>query len=199
MKKRELQLRIRRSIISFLKLFMHVSLCLAITNSYIALLLDFRIERVECLRSPVVKHSWSSVVLTGNSHNGSHFLRINESLAVFSSHLRLETRSISESFFSSLLIVPLSFKREWDRRLIARLVTPVSSIGFSFLLLLLFTLAIEPVSKGHTSTQVVPINVSVDWDESNKAPQHPTTLTNHPDIGLAHVVRHVEHHFNYYL
>ena len=79
--------------------------------------------------------------------------------------------------------------------LIPWVVSPVSSVCFSFALLLVFsTPETKMVTPSDSSAQIVPVGASVKRDGADEGPQYPSAFPDHPDISLSHIVSHVENH-----
>ena len=164
------------------------------SQSNICFLFNFREEGVEGLGFGIVKHSRLSVVLRGNSNNSSGFFGVDVPCHIFSWHNFPDSRGVFEVVFPTLLTVFILFKREVIDWLISGLITPVGSLYLCLLLLFIFSLPAEPVAPGNSSSQIIPISVSVNGDGEDSSPEDPTHLPDHPDISLSHIVCNMEHH-----
>jgi hypothetical protein len=171
----------------------------AATKSDIGFLLNLRVQRVEGLRHVVVEGSRCPVVLLYDVYHCPDFLGLCDAFALFAGIASHDSWMILKALLASLLCVLSCFDREVVGRLIARLETPVGSISVSLLFLIILSKPRVVILPGNSAGKEVPIEVTIKRDESAEAPKDPTSLTDHPYVGLTHVVRDVEHHLcNYY-
>jgi hypothetical protein len=168
-------------------------------ESDIGLLLDFRVQRVECLGNIVVESTGLSVVLTSNRDYGANLLGINMAHTGALCGAGIQTRSITHSLFCGLRFVLLVLQRESIDRVVPRLVTPISTEIFSLLSLFVFSKTRVVIFPSDTAAKEIPIDVTINGNRAAHAPKDPTTLTDHPHVCLTHVVRDMEHHLLYIL
>ena len=164
-------------------------------ESDVRLIFDLGVRAVEGLWVIVVEHSGLSVMLAHDCDKVTNLLRLNN-VVVAIDHVRLcaHSRHIINGLFASLGRVLRSLNREGVLRLVTRVITPISSLGLCLCHPFSLSATEVVVPPGTSSTEVVPVGVTVDWNGSNDGPEYPSHLPDHPYIGLSHVVRNVEHH-----
>ena len=160
------------------------------------LLFNLRVEGIESLRIIIIKKPRMSIVFSCNMKYCSDIFRIHMSLPIFSTHLTLKSWMVSNPLFISLLFIFLSLQRELVNWLISWMVSPISSLFLCLTFLFIFILIFEPVFPGNSFSKVVPILCSVNWYKGYTSPEDPTHFTDHPHVGLPHVVCNMEHHYN---
>lgn len=173
---------------------MDASLGARATEGDKGLLLDLGIEGVESLGHVVVKGTWLSVVLTGNRDNSTDLLWLNKSdssIIVAGSH---NTRVVRNSLLSGLSLILGFLDGKIESGFEARLETPVCTELIGILSLFILSQARVVVLVGSSAAKEIPIEVTVHGYEAAQAPKHPTTLTDHPHVGLTHVICDMEHH-----
>ena len=177
---------------------MHSATCSAsVSESDVCLLVNVSVMRVESLRIVVVKYSWLSVVLFRGHDDAANFtVGENSSLRLLTFGY-FEPWHIFKGLLSGLLSIFLCLDTEWVLCLVSWVETPVC---FKWLCLcfLICLWTFEIVLPSYTSTEIVPVEVSIGRNKEEEGPEHPSHLTNHPHVGLAHVVGNVEHHCIYY-
>ena len=105
-----------------------------------------------------------------------------------------DPRRVSHGLLSCLLGLHARLDRERKLALVPRVETPIGTSCLSFSLPISISLAGKRILPGNSAAQVVPVEVTVGGDESKCTPEDPSHFADHPDVGLAHVVCHVEHH-----
>ena len=101
---------------------------------------------------------------------------------------------VPDGFLSGLLGILVGLDGEWKFGLKTRMVTPVTLHRLPVSLLLFLSSTEGRVIPGNSTSEVVPVNITVDGDETEDTPQNPSHFADHPDICLTHVVRDMEHH-----
>lgn len=158
-----------------------------------AFLLNFWEGWVKWLREVVVKNTRSSIVLSQHHYNRVYlFLCIKSTLIL---HLFVHNYSwnIVQLLFRSLKSMFSSFNWKVVVWFEAWMVTPLSTLFLS--LFLFFLLWFEIISPSWSAAEVTPIRISVNRHTKPNTPEDPTHFTDHPHIGLAHIVSNMEHHF----
>lgn len=153
------------------------------------------VVREELLGVVVVHLSGNTVMLGNNVENSANLLGSSLSFSCIEIVSGVHSGHVTERFFSSLVGVLGSLDREVVLGLVTRIETPVSTLRFSLGNLLLLSHRVEVSLPGSSATKVVPVEVTVGREEKTHGPEDPSHFPNHPDISLAHVVGHVEHHF----
>ena len=170
------------------------SALLAAAESDVCFGLDLGEGRVECLWVGVVKRARLSIVLTSDHYDGLNVAMFHDSIALILGIVQTQTGHISDRLLSCLFSLLSCLDREVVLAFVARVVTPIGTLSLSCGLLVCLALARERVLPCDSSAQVVPVDVTVDGDEAEGAPEDPTHLADHPSVRLAHVVLDVEHH-----
>ena len=164
------------------------------TDNQICLLVYLRIERVEVLAEIVVKCTWLTIMLHPDRENSSDIFGWHES--PFDIHVSswIQTRMIVHFFFGCLSCIFLYFQGKVVFWFIPLLITPISTGVFSLCLSFFLSTTEKMISPWCSPTQVVPISDSIKWNRNASTPEDPSALSNHPYVGLTHVIRNMEHH-----
>ena len=166
------------------------------SHSDVAFLLNLRVKRVKGLRIIIVKESRLSIVFSCNVEDCSYILRLHPPLSFLSTHLGPQSWCVRKPFFHCLFSIFSFLEGEIVFGFVPGLISPVSSMFLCISSLFVLTPAIEPVFESYSSAQVVPILRSIEGNETYEAPEQPTTLTDHPNVSLPHIVCNMEHHYN---
>ncbi len=141
----------------------------------------------------VVKDAWLPVVLGDNWNNRADLNWLNHVFLAELGAFSVETWHIAEWLLPSLFGVFVRFYRKIELGLEPRVEAPVANFLFSEGLLFDFSACVV-VSPGYSSSEVVPISVSVDRKGQAERPEDPTHLADHPNVRLTHIVTDMEHH-----
>ena len=164
------------------------SLSLA-AQSDIRFILNLGVRAVEVLCEVVIEDSGLSVVLAHDGDKVTNLFGLNN-FVVAVDHVRLcaHARHIINGLFTRLGRVLCRLNREGVLRFVSRVVAPISTL--SLCLGHLFSLSAPEVvvPPGTSSTEIVPVGVTVDWNGGDDGPEYPSHLPDHPYVGLAHVV-----------
>ena len=166
-------------------------------NDKISLLIDIGVVRVEVLVVVIVEHTWLPVVFHHDLSESAHISWGQlSSLLVHVSIWRQSWMVINFLNFGLSLIF-LCLEREVVNWLVSWLVTPVGSECLGPIFLVIFGTAKEMISPSNSSSQEVPVTITIDRSHTNSTPEDPSHLPDHPHVSLSHVVCYVEHHFAY--
>ena len=178
----------------YLLVIVHSALLVA-AESDVSLLVDVREGRVEGLTVAIVECSGLTVVFA-HDHDEVLHLGVFRLASVLAIELeQTDSRYVLHSLLPSLGRLLASLDREWVLAFVTRMVTPVCTLGLRLGAFLILRLARQAVFPCNATAQVVPVNVTVDGNEAEEAPEDPPHLADHPHVRLTHVVRNVKHHF----
>jgi hypothetical protein len=161
-----------------------------------AFLLYFWERRVEWLWCVIVKDTRLSIVLSESHDQRVNFCWSPNSRLMILLFSHNNTWNIVDSFLGRLLRMLAALDREVVLWLISRMETPVCSLSLCLCALLILSFLREGIPPGSSATKVVPVCITINRHWQAKTPEDPTHFADHPNVGLAHVISHVEHHFN---
>lgn len=145
-------------------LCVNTSLGLA-ADSDIGLVLDLGEGREEVVRVVVVEGARDSVMLSQDHDRVTDMLGLLKLLlTVDHTGLGVKTGQVLHGLFATLVSVLLGLDREGILGLVTRVETPVGSKSLSSNHLLVLSATEEVIAPGSTSTEVVPVSVTVDGD-----------------------------------
>ena len=177
-----------------LVVWMHSTTCSAsVSESHICLLVNLRVVGVEGLRVIIIKCSWLSVVFFHSHYHAANFTVWKNISLLLNSFNQINSWHISVAFFPGLWSIFLCLDTEWVLGLVSWMETPISLFSFS-LFPFLFISSLEIILPGYSSAKIIPVEVSVHGNKEEERPENPSHFTDHPDIGLAHIIGDVEHH-----
>ena len=171
------------------------STLLIASDGDISFLVDLGERRVEGLRIGIVEGARGTIVLTGNHDQRLHIWVLYEAGLLTLGVMGADSGHITDLLLSCLFGLDSRLDREVVLALIAGMETPIGTFLLSLLSPVFLSLATHAIFPCNTSAQVVPVDITIDGNESECAPEDPTHFADHPSVGLAHVVCDMEHHF----
>ena len=160
----------------------------------VRLLVDVGEGRVERLRVAVVEGARLAVVLAHDHDEVLHLAVPHQALLFALQLVQADSWRVPNRLLSRHQGLLPRLDRERVLALVPRMVAPVSPIVLSLCHPIRFGFTGQGVFPGDTAAKIVPIDVTVEGDEAEEAPEDPSHFADHPDVRLTHVICNMEDH-----